>query len=302
MTWIAVARKDVKDAIRSYWLWGLTVLFVIVFTAPAVFLADQIGQQAQQEGVQVSSDAFLSLLSQVNAFFVPIIAIVMAYAAIAGERDSGTVKLLLSLPHSRLDVVAGKAAGRGFVVSVPILVGFVVAGLAFVVTPVEFGATNYVLFAGLTVLLGLAFVGLSVGFSAAADSARQAMISTVGVFVVFTLIWDRFANGLISLLSDYTDIGGETMAPLHLFVQILNPTRAYTSLTRSVILDDPYRARLNLVGGGGLQGQLNQQLYANAIGESLPAYLSDPVLVAVIVFWVVATPLAGYWVFENTDI
>lgn len=302
MTWIAVARKDVRDAVRSYWLWGLTVLFVIVFTVPAVFLADRVGGAAQREGAQVSSDAFLSLLSQVNGFFVPVIAIVLAYAAIAGERDSGTVKLLLSLPHSRLDVVAGKAVGRGVVVSVPILVGFAVAGVAFVVTPVQFAATNYAMFAGLTVLLALAFVGLSVGFSAAADSARQAMIGTVGVFVLLTLIWGRFASGLVSLLADYTDVGSGTLAPLHLFVQVLNPTRAYTSLTRSLILGDPFRARLNLVGGSGIQGQLNQQIYANAMGNSLPGYLTDPVLLAVIVAWGVAIPLAGYWVFEGVDI
>ena len=302
MTWIAVARKDVRDAIRSYWLWGLTVLFVVVFTAPAVFLADRVGQAAAQEGAQVSSDAFLSLFSQVNGFFVPIIAIVMAYAAIAGERDSGTVKLLLSLPHSRLDVVAGKLVGRGVVVSVPILLGFVVAAVAMLLTPIEFGATNFVLFAALTVLLALAFVGLSIGFSAAADSARGAMIGTVSIFVLFTLIWGRFASGLISILSDYTDLGGETLVPLHLLVQVLNPTTAYTSLTRSLVVGDPFAARLQLAGGAGIQGQLNRQLYANAMGGELPAYLSDPVLVAVIVFWVVAMPLAGYWVFENTDI
>ena len=93
MSWQVVARKDVEDAVRSYWLWGLTVLFVAFFVAPAYFFADRVGQAAQQQGAEASSDLFIPILAEVNAFFVPIIAIVLAYAAIAGERDDGTLKL-----------------------------------------------------------------------------------------------------------------------------------------------------------------------------------------------------------------
>jgi len=39
MTWIAVARKDVRDAIRSYWLWGLAaVLSLLLAIGPLLIV------------------------------------------------------------------------------------------------------------------------------------------------------------------------------------------------------------------------------------------------------------------------
>lgn len=303
MSWIAIARKDVRDARRSYWLWGLAaVLSLFLAIGPLLIVADfiQIGQP--QNGEALTTDLYVNLMVGVLTFFVPIVAIVLAYESITGERDSGTLKLLLSLPHSRLDVVVGKAVGRGVVVSTAIVIAFVVAAITLVPTPFEFAVANYVGFALLTVVLGLAFVGLSVGFSAAAETSRRAMIGTVTMFVLFTLIWDRFANGLIRLLSNNTGMESESLVPLHLFVKILNPTEAYRSLSISLLTGDPLIARVSLIGGGGLQGQLNQQMYAQALGDSVPAYLSDPVVALVLAFWVVVVPLAGYWAFEDADL
>jgi len=302
MSWEAVTRKDVQDSIRSYWLWGLSVLFIVFFGVPAYFFADRVGSAAQQQGQQLSTDAFLNILAEVNAFFVPVIAIVIAYAAIAGERDSGTLKLLLSLPHSRLDVVVGKVLGRGAVVALPVLVGFVVAGGIFLVTPVEFGYANYVLFALLTALLAVTYVAIAIGFSAAAESARRAMIGTVGIYVLFTLLWNRFASGLINLLSEYANLGGESLVSIHLLVKVLNPSQAYKSLTLRLVTDTAAQARVSLIGGGGLQGQLNRQMYAQALGDSLPFYLTDPAVLAFMLAWLVILPAAGYYVFDQADL
>jgi hypothetical protein len=107
MTWEVVARKDFQDAVRSHWLWALSALFVAVLAfPPALIIADiiQIGQAS--EGL--NTDLFVFLMRDTMTLLVPIIAIVLAYASVTGERDSGTLKLLLSLPHSRRDVVAGK--------------------------------------------------------------------------------------------------------------------------------------------------------------------------------------------------
>lgn len=302
MSWEAVTRKDFQDSIRSYWLWGLSVLFIVFFGVPAYFFADRVGAAAQQQGQQLSTDAFLNILAEVNAFFVPVIAIVIAYAAIAGERDSGTLKLLLSLPHSRLDVVVGKVLGRGAVVALPVLVGFVVAGGIFLLTPVEFGFANYVLFALLTAILAVTYVAIAIGFSAAAESARRAMIGTVGIYVLFTLFWNRFASGLINLLSEYADVGGESLVSIHLLVKVLNPSQAYKSLTLRLVTDTAAQARVSLIGGSGLQGQLNRQMYAQALGDSVPFYLSDPAVVVFMLAWLVVLPAAGYYVFDQADL
>lgn len=303
MSWVAIARKDVQDARRSYWLWGLAaVLTALLAIGPVLIITDVIQMNQPQNGQAVTTDIYVQLMLGTLTFFVPIVAIVLAYESITGERDSGTLKLLLSLPHSRLDVVVGKALGRGAVVSLAIAIAFVVAAVALLATPFEFAAANYLGFALLTIVLGLAFVGLSVGFSAAADSSRRAMIGTVTMFVLFTLIWSSFASGLTRLLRENTDLASETLIPLHLFVKILNPTEAYRTLVISLVSGDPFGARVSLAGGSGLQGALNRQAYAQVLGGELPFYLSDPVVALVLVFWIVVIPLAGYWAFEDADL
>lgn len=303
MSWRAIARKDVQDARRSYWLWGLTVVLSGVLSiVPVLMMIGLIQFSQPQDGPAVTTDFYLGIMLEILVFLVPIVAIVLAYASITDERDSGSLKLLLSLPHSRLDVVEGKTVGRWVVVTVAILIAFVVAAVALLATPLEFALGNYVGFALLTAVLGLAFVGLSVGFSAAADTSRQAMIGTVTMFVLFSLVWGRFVDGLRSLLANNTGLGPETLVPLDLFVRILNPTQAYRTLALSLFSGDPLAARVSLVGGGGLQGQFTRMGFAQTLGESVPFYLSDPAVAFVLVFWAVAIPLAGYWVFEDADL
>lgn len=303
MSWREVATKDVQDARRSYWLWGLAVVLSGLLAIGPVLVASGFIQISQpQDGPGVTTDFYIQLMLGVLTFVVPIVAIVLAYAAITDERDSGSLKLLLSLPHSRLDVVVGKAVGRGVVVTVAILLAFLVAAIALLATPFSFAAGNYIAFALLTVVLGLAFVGLSVGFSAASETSRQSMIGTVTMFVLFSLVWGRFVDGLRSLLANNTDLTSQTLVPLDLFIRILNPAEAYRTLALSLISGDPFSARVGLVGGGGLQGQFTRMGFSEALGDSLPFYLSDPVVALVLVFWIVAVPLAGYWVFEESDL
>lgn len=296
MTWEAIARKDVRDAIRSYWLWGLSGLFVLFFTVPAFFLADRIGTAAQQQGEQISSDALLGVLVEINAFFVPVIAIGLAYAAIAGERDSGSLKLLLSLPHSRQDVVVGKFLGRSLVVLIALTAGFLVAGFTFLITPITFAGENYVLFALLTGLLAVVFVGIAIGVSAAAQSSRRAMLGTVAVYVVLVLFWDRSTNGMMMLLQRYADVSVTPMAKLHLSLKILNPTQAYKSLTNAIIIGDTFTARISLVSG------MRQLEYAQALGESVPPYLSNPSLLVVMFLWLGLSLLLGFLIFKELDL
>jgi len=316
VTWQAVARKDFQDAIRSYWLWGLSALFVVVLAlVPALIIVDliQIGEPGGGSEL-TTNQVFLPLLQETMTVLVPIIAIVVAYRAVAGERDSGTLKLLLSLPHSRLDVVVGKVVGRSSVVVAPILAGFAVAAILFLATPIGLDLGNYLLLGALTAVLGVVFVAIAVGISAAARTARRAMIGTVGIYVLFGLLWNQLTQGVVRLLRDQTEIAAEVRVPLHLFLKILNPTQAYKTLV--VAIDTPAEvpvgenatiphgvaARVQLVGGPGIRGQFTRQTYAQALGDSVPFYLSDPAVVVVLLVWIVGAPLLGYYAFADADL
>lgn len=296
MSWRVVARKDFEDSIRSGWVLGLSVLFLVLFVAMSYFFAAGVGGAVQQQtGEQLSSNAFVNLLATFIAFVIPIVAIVLAYASVAGERDSGTLKLLLALPHTRRDIVLGKVLGRSAVIVLPILLGFLAAAIVFVITPVSLELANFVAFALLSALLGVVFVSLSVGISAAAGSRRRAMLGNVGLFVVFALFWSSFAEGLVSLLDEYTGVGFETLVQVQLAVRLLNPIDAYQSLAAILWTGDALGARISLFGG------FAGEIYAQALSP-LPAYFSDPVVALVFLAWLAIPPVLGYLAFRDADL
>ena len=177
-TWNDIARKDFEDAVRSKMLWGIIAVF-IAFLLMALPVAEQLFPDA----VTVDAAKALGGVAMLTQLFVPGIALVAGYMAVVGERRSGSLRVLLSYPFSRRDIVAGKLVGRILVTSTALVVGFAVASVLVVVL---YGAPDVAAFAGFVgagVLLGLTFTGLAVGGSAAASSRGRAMTLTIGSFV-----------------------------------------------------------------------------------------------------------------------
>lgn len=303
----AIARKDFQDAIRSRGLLLLTAVFVVFFAAAAFFFADQFqsaldaasqsGNEAQARSAdqirqELDSDSFLQSLTNVTRLLIPLVGIVVAYASVIGERESGTLKLLLSLPHSRLDVVLGKFVGRSGVLAVPVVAGFLVAMPAFPLAGVPLNVLNYVGFAALTVLLGVVFVAVALGMSAAVRTSRRAVIGTFVVYALFTLLWGNVTNAATRQIRERTDFGQQALTEAYLTVQHLNPLATYRSLTESLAGDGPQIA---------LFAPPSRQQYLQEYGN-LPVYLSDGALTAYLFLWVVVPLAIGYVLFELDDL
>ncbi|WP_137286507.1 ABC transporter permease [Halorussus salinisoli] len=296
MTWQAIARKDFQDAVRSKWLWGLSILFVGVFALPAILQFYFEMGTAPAQGGSGTTDAFIYLMKQGTSILIPLIAIVIAYASITRERESGSLKLLLSLPHSRNDVVFGKVLGRGAVIALPIVIGFFVALILMLFTSLQIKLVNFLLFALLTVVLGLVFVGLAVGISAATSSSQRAVVGSVGFFFWFVVLWNSFANQLVNALDKYVGIGEASRYQTLLFVKLLNPTQAYKTLIDAFLLDSTLRSRVFMFS------LFKRKQVAQAFGDSLPVYLSDPFVVAYLLAWLFVPVAIGLWAFSDADL
>jgi ABC-2 type transport system permease protein len=208
------------------------------------------------------------------------------------------MKLLLSLPHSRLSVVLGKLLGRSGVVAVPVLLGFLVAAPVFPILGVTLKPLGFLGFALATALVGVVFVAVSLGASAAAPTARRAVVSVVGLYALFTLLWGQFTNAIINQVANNTDLGNVALVKLFLVVKHLNPVGAYESLVASVGTASALEARVSLVSG--FQGQfLSQTLQQNG---GLPLYLTDAALVVYLLLWVAVPVALGYWAFQGADL
>ena len=296
MSWEAVARKDFRDAVRSRWLWVLSALSVLVFAGAAVGRLYVGGGAQQSRGVL---QAFLFLLKQGTGIIIPLTALVVAYGSITRERESGTIKLLLSLPHSRDDVVIGKFLGRSGVVTLPVLIGFFVAFLALLPAASGLDIFVYVQFALLTALLGVVFVGIAVGVSAAANTNQQALVGAGGLFATFWFLWTFFVQGVNRAATELFGLSTPEQFQLRLALKILNPIQAYKSLVDSLFVSD-LQARVAMFRR--IMGLFPNERAAQALGPELSPIFSDGVVLLAMLLWLVVPLAVGIVWFRDADL
>jgi ABC-2 type transport system permease protein len=296
----AVAKKDFQDAVRSWLFWGLSAFFfalLVVVTGALSYFGEDIAAQG------ATTDMLVVFVSQITKLVVPLIALVLGWKSIAGERESGSIKVLLSLPHSRKDVLLGKLLGRSAVLSVSLTVGFV---LAAVVVAALLGAFDIVDYAGLLVMsivFGVAYMSIAVSLSSLTSSTTMAGAAMFGVFVLFYVVWNALQQ-VFRLLSQreilffdtvsYTaEIGGQEVQAERLqdwvyFVMNLDPGQAYTNgLTLLTDVD-------------ALESQVAYS--AQLFGGELPIFLQDWFSFLILLFWIVVPLAVALYRFDRVDL
>lgn len=286
----AVADKDFNDAIRSRLLLALTALFIL-FAAVAAYYAAEIQPPVQVRfGGKLTTFALIQRLVGWVAVFVPIVAIAASYRAIAGERQSGSLKLLLSLPNSREDVLLGKFFGRAGVVTFALLAGFTVGLVVVAVKAAAFSVLEYLAFVAVSLLLAFVFVSVAVGVSAFTSSTSRAAYGAFGVFIVFEFLWQALVTGVVYVLNGFSlPQRGELPGWLSDTVDVLfvvDPTTAYRQGVIWVVRRIADQAQQGPQGGGG----------------GGPFYTQDWFGFVVLLVWI-ALPLAvGYLRFRDADL
>jgi ABC-2 type transport system permease protein len=274
MTWSTIARKEFDDALRSRMLWAIVALIAAMTSLSAALslLVPELDGGAEMA---------VGGASQFAGLLVPIMALVAAYLAIAGERESGSMKVLLGLPPSRGEVLLGKFLGRGGVVTIGLVLGFAVSG---VVTLALYGELPLAAFVGTTALtaaLGVAFVGIAVGISALSATRARAMTVSIAAYLGLTLLWDLLPNAVHLLVTGA--MPGAVVPAWFLLLQSLSPTGAYNALVQFLLLG----------GATAIEAR---------IGGPAPGFLHPAVFVAVLLCWTVLPLLVGYARFRRADL
>lgn len=293
-----IARKDFEDAIRSRMIWAVMGVFVFLMGIVAIGGAtDNLSEAEPTEIIGVVANIGGLLL-------IPIIALLVGYMAIVGERQSGSLRVLFGLSHSRSDVFVGKLLSRLGVIFVASLVACLIAiGIAFALFR-DVPIATFLGFSVLTILLGMAFTAIAVGVSGIASSRMQAMAGAIGSYVVFTLVWHPAAAGLHYLVEG--ELPGLEAAEWYFLALRLNPIEAYRQVASS--LADQFV--WSIVGWQGMVEDIpeetfqepNALLMSNRVSGELPFYLGDWFAAVILLCWI-AIPLAiGYWQFERADL
>jgi ABC-2 type transport system permease protein len=273
-----VARKDFQDAVRAKTLWVAVALFALAMSLSAWFFGDL---QAQDSGV--AGDALLFSLRIPTSILLPIIGIMIGYKAIVGERSSGTIKLLCSLPNTRSDVVVGKLLGRAGVVAVTVILGSVIGGVVFALFANSFPLLKFVVFIAMTIVIGVVFVSIAIGFSAATTSDTIAIVGGIGLVLLFTLLWDIFTLVLSLVLSEVLNVSGELATDVLTFTNVLNPNTSWGLLLNELFSDTTQSNMAALMGPDSF-------------------WLEPWFAVIVLLFWLVAPLAFGYWRFERAEL
>lgn len=202
MSTLVIAKKDFEDAIRARTLQLLVAFFVGFTTLVFQYHRSRLGE----------NPTFTTLYDGISGMLgvvVPVLGVMIGYKAIVGERESGSLKLLLTLPHSRLDIMLGKFLGRSAIVVVTMVVGFALIGIQTILFTDLFSLTKFLFAAGEITLFGIMFVAIATAFSTAMRTSMKASIGALGLTVLFSFLWD-FLFGLFAQFVDPIQIDPET--------------------------------------------------------------------------------------------
>ncbi|WP_415383093.1 ABC transporter permease [Halosimplex sp. TS25] len=227
---LTIARKDLTDLARSKLMWVAT-LVVLAATVPQTY-------DRATDSWNVFVDSTQDQLLIPFVLFAGPVAIVAAYASVAGERESGSLRVLLSFPTDRGAVLLGKALSRTVLLLALSLGTYLVLGGVLIQAYGTLDGVEYLLDAGLLAAFTVAWAGLSVGVSAAVATKVRAVAVLFGLYLALgpLNLWRATVVRLVgtvlegpgfdpSTLRSLTNAGGET-PEWYLYVGRLNPIQA----------------------------------------------------------------------------
>jgi len=262
-----IARKEFRDRIRNRWVIAVSMIFTLFALAIAYFGAAQQGEVGLRS-IEVTIASLVSLV----IYLLPLIALILGYDAVVGERERGSLDLLLSMPITRLELLLGKFAGLSGALTAATVLGF---GLVGILLAYQNGANALYHYAGFmlsAILLGMVFLSLAVMVSVVAKDRARASGGAIAVWFLFVLVYDLALLGALVMSGG---VFGENTFPLLL---LLNPTDIFRIL--NIFSTDDIRAFYGLA-------------------TVFPASLSNPWLLGTMMLaWIVAPLSIAYWRFK----
>ncbi len=218
---LTVAWKEFRDDFRNRWTVAVAVLFALLALGIAWFG----GAAAGRVGF-TSLDATLASLTTLGAFVIPLIGLLIAYDTIVGERDDGTLLLMLSYPLARGQFLGGKFLGHCAALALATCVGFALAVVIIAVMQPAAQTAQAWMYVGRFIasasLLGASFVGVACLISVlTASKSRAAGLALIGWLAGVVL----FDLALLALL--VVSGGNPVERAVYPYLLLLNPVDVF---------------------------------------------------------------------------
>lgn len=263
-----IAHKEFRDRLRSRWVLAVAVVLTVFALVIAYFGAAQQGAVGFK-GIELTIASLTSLV----IYLVPLIALILGYDAVIGERERGSLDLLLSLPLTRLELLLGKYLGLAAALAFSTVAGF---GLVGVVLSYGIGLTGLLDYAGFilsTLLMGLAFLSFALLLSVLAASKVVASGAAIALWFFYVLVYDLILLGMLVVTE------GQYVGGLFPILLLLNPA-------------DIFRI-LNIFS-------LEEVKSLYGLATVFPATLASPWLLGgAMLFWILAPLALAYFRFRK---
>jgi Cu-processing system permease protein len=214
-----IAAAEFQEGLRNRWVIASIGLLTALAFSLTVLGSAPIGE-TRASPLSVTTVSLASL----SVYLIPLIALMVSFDAIVGERERGTLLLLLSYPISRWQVIAGKFLGHVTILSLAIVLGYGSAGL-YLSTQADVSAGQWIQFGamlGSSILMGGAFVALGYLISVTVSSRATAGGIAVATWLFMVVVYDLLLLGAV-----VADTGQQTNGNLFAALMLLNPADTY---------------------------------------------------------------------------
>jgi len=265
---LTIAGKEFRDRIRNRWVLAIAVVFAAFALVIAYFGTAQQGTVGFRS-IEITIASLVSLV----IYLIPLIALILGFDAIVGERERGSLDLLLSMPMTRLELILGKYLGLSTALTLSTVAGFGLAGVAMANQMDTNALMHYSGFILSSVLLGMSFLSIAVMISVFATDRAGASGLAIAAWFFFVLVFDLLLLG--ALVATGGVYGGEIFP----YLLLLNPADVFRVL--NIFSMEDVRA-----------------LYGMA--TVFPEQLAEPVLLGSIMLAWIVTPLSiAFWRFKQ---
>ena len=216
---LAVALAEFRIARRNRW--ALTAALLMLLFALALTFAGSAPTGTLGVDLLTVSVASMTTLA---VYLTPLLALLLSFDAVSGEKERGSLALLLSYRLTRGELLAGKLIAHLAVLAVAMAAGFGAAGLAAAAAGGA-GPESVLALArliGSSILLGATFLAIGYAVSALAGSMAGSAGAAVGVWLVLVVLYDLGLLGAV-----VADDGGFFTQELFPWLLTLNPADAF---------------------------------------------------------------------------
>ncbi|MCM2296621.1 ABC transporter permease subunit [Rhodoferax sp.] len=216
---LSLAGKEFRDRFRNRWVLAVALVFT-VFSLLITYFGAAVQGQIGPRSIELTIASLVSLV----IYLIPLIALLLGFDAIVGERERGSLDLLLALPITRLELLLGKFLGLAGALTLSTVAGFALVALLLFQRFSFAGLYHYLGFVVSSVLLGLAFLSLAMLLSVLARDRTRASGLAIALWFALVLVFDLLLLGL--LVYSAGELGGDAFA----YLLLLNPADIFRIL------------------------------------------------------------------------